>query len=133
MQFRNQVTRNANEIARLYGRIRETLCFRDDGPDQKAEWRDACSDFHAQYDDLAFPGGVYTARERLRAGDEQAIEYAIAFLEVRPYFFRSGYMYKDFMRVLRNCPLSVDQRKRYNQVRENYLVYRKKRRQTETH
>ena len=76
---------------------------------------------------------MYTARERLRAGDEQAIEYAIAFLEVRPYFFRPGYMYKDFMRVLRNCPLSVDQRKRYNQVRENYLVYRKKRRQTETH
>ena len=111
MRFRNHVIQNADEIVRLYRGIQETLCFRDEGPDQKAEWQDACSEFHAKYDDLAFPGGVHSARDRMRAGDDEAIEYAIAFLEVRPYFFRSGYMYKDFMRVLRNCPLSSSQRK----------------------
>jgi len=130
MLFRDRVTRNANEIATLSRRIRETLCFRDDGPDQRAEWSEACSDFHSKYDDLAFPGGLRDARDRMRAGDTEAIEYAIAFLEVRPYFFRSGYMYKDFMRVLRNCPLSVAQRKRYDQIRKRYLAYRDTRRRT---
>lgn len=49
------------------------------------------------------------------AGDDETIEYAIAFLEVRPYFFRSGYKYKSSMRVLRNCPLFSAQGNRYDQ------------------
>ena len=130
MQSRNQVIQNADEIVRLHRRIRETLCFRDEGPDQKAEWKDACSEFHAKYDDLAFPGGTDNARDRMRAGDDDAIEYAIAFLEVRPFFFRSGYMYKDFMRVLRNCPLSSAQKNRYDRIRERYLQYCQNRRRT---
>lgn len=66
-------------------------------------------------------------RERLRAGEKEAIDYALDFIEVRPYFFRSGYMYQDFLRVLRNCPLSDSQRYRYDQLRARYDEYRKMR------
>lgn len=114
----------------LYQRIHQTLARRDDGPKQRQEWKDACSEFHAKYESLAFIGGADTARDRLRDGDAVAIEYALDFLEVRPYFFRSGYLYKDLMRVLRNCPLSNAQRIRYDKIRERYNEYRAHRRRT---
>ena len=123
--YRQQVERNSKEIVNLRRRIREARHFGDE-----AEWRDACRDFHDKYELLAFPGGARGARHRLREGDANSIEYAIAFLEIRPYFFRSGYMYKEFMRVLRNCQLSDSQRKRYDFVREKYLLYRRNRRRT---
>lgn len=114
----------------LYQRIHQTLARRDDGPKQRQEWKDACSEFHTKYESLAFIGGADTARDRLRDGDAVAIEYALDFLEVRPYFFRSGYLYKDLMRVLRNCPLSNAQRIRYDKIRERYNEYRAHRRRT---
>ena len=130
MNLRQQVQSNAAKIVELRRRVLETCIFRDDGAEQKAEWKQACSEFHEHYYDLAFPGGVFGARDRMRAGDEHAIEYAIAFLEVRPFFFRSGYMYQEYMRVLRNCPLSISQRQRYDRIHAKYLLYRETRRRT---
>ena len=121
---RQLVQNNAAEIVRLRKQILETLPYRDKGPKQLAEWSAACTEFHDQYESLAFPGGTLSARRRMRAGNQEAIEYGIAFLEVRPYFFRSGYMYQEYMRVLRNCPLSKSQRHRYDRIREKYMIYR---------
>ena len=125
--YRQLVEQNAKEIFNLRRQIREANLFRSDGPEYEAEWQQACNDFHENYDSLAFPGGAFSARHRMRAGDNHAIEYAIAFLEVRPYFYRSGYMYKEYMRVLRNCPLTSGQRKRYDRIREKYLLWRQNR------
>jgi len=62
---------------------------------------------------LAFPGGYKGgALARIGGGDPEAMETAICFLELRPYFFRSGYMFKDILRKCRNAPLSVEQAKR---------------------
>jgi hypothetical protein len=129
MSYKSLIQRNAPEIVRLYNRIKETVEYRDMGPVERNQWSDACAEFHTQYQSLAFVGGVSTARERLRRGETDAIEYALDFLEVRPYFHRSGYMYKDFMRVLRNCPMSASQRTRYSRIRERYQQYRETRRQ----
>ena len=128
MNLHKQIQSNGSKITQLRLRILETCAFRDEGPREMAEWRQACSEFHEHYQELAFPGGVFDARDRMRAGDEQSIEYAIAFLEVRPYFFRSGYMYQEYMRVLRNCPLSDSQRRRYDEIRARYQIYRETRR-----
>ena len=130
MHLRQQIQRNASRIAELHRRVHKTFAERDKGPEQRSAWKLACNDFHNNYESLAFPGGTHDARDRMRSGDSEAIEYAIAFLEVRPYFFRSGYMYQDFMRVLRNCPLYIGQRARYERVREKYLEYRKTRRRS---
>ncbi len=114
-------------IAELHQRVRETLRERDLSTAHCDAWREACSEFHAQYDSLAFIGGVSSARDRIRSGDAAAIEYALCFIEVRPYFFRSGYMYKDFLRVLRKANLSPKQRIRYNRVHDAYVNYRRNR------
>jgi len=130
MSFKSRIQQNARVISQLHRRIHETFAHRDDDEQSRAAWQDACTAFHAQYEELAFPCGTYTMRERLRAGDTEAIEYAIDFIEIRPYFFRSGYMYKDFLRVLKNCPLSDGQRKRYDLVKTQYDAYRDNRRLT---
>lgn len=126
--LKSQIQRNARLIAELHQRVHETVRERDVSASRRKAWVDACSEFQARYDALAFIGGVSTARDRIRSGDAMAIEYALCFIEVRPYFFRSGYMYKDFLRVLRNIELSPQQRVRYERVSEAYAEYRRSRR-----
>ena len=128
MRFANQIRENARFISRLRGRIHETFAHRNKGKSQRDKWAAACREFHEKYDTLAFLGGSLDARDRLRSGDSDAIDYALDFIEVRPYFFRSGYMYKDFMRVLRNCPLSSSQRMRYDRLYSAYKQFLEQRR-----
>ncbi len=44
--------------------------------------------------------------ERLRNGDQSAIECAIVFIEIDPWHFRSGYLKQKLARYLRHVPLS---------------------------
>ena len=72
--------------------------------------RAAEAEFHARYANLAFPGGEQgEVLQRILRGDLEAMKAAICFLEVRPFFFRSGYMFKDILRKCRRAPLSPDQ------------------------
>ena len=103
---------NAAEINRLKARIAETLRFHSKNAGEKREWEDACKEFPSNYNRLAFPGGLDGANERILAGDPVAMEVAICFLECRPYFFRSGYMFKDILRKIKKAPLSHGQRER---------------------
>ncbi len=128
MSIHSRIQNNAQEIARLHQQMHAAIDRRSDGPKEQAQWQAVCREFHEAYQSLAFPGGPRDARHRLRAGDQNAIEYALAFLEVRPYFFRSGYMYKEYMRVLRNCPLTADQRSRHDILLAAYQQYRAQRR-----
>jgi hypothetical protein len=111
---------NATEVVRLRQRIRETLASRDKSPKAREEWRRACATFHAHYDELAFPGGYTGALDRLVAGDPQTMEAAICFLELRPYFYRSGYMFDALIRKAKHAPLSAEQRARWEYVTERW-------------
>ena len=91
---------NAEEIRRLQSRVTATAKHRDGSPEARIEWKRAAAEFRSRYDGLAFPGGYDGALERISSGDPNSIEAAICFLECRPYFFRSGYM---FPRILRRC------------------------------
>jgi hypothetical protein len=91
---------NEKKINHLHSRIHETFKARDKNEHKYREWQDACQEFHSSYDALAFPGGFEGAYERILNGDPLAIEAGLCFIELRPYFFRSGYMYKDLLRKL---------------------------------
>jgi len=127
MKFKVRIEQNTKTINELHQRIHETVKNRDKGSKERKQWKAACREFHESYSELAFPGGVETARDRIRKGDTEAIDYAIDFLVLRPYFFRSGYMYRDFMRILRNCPLSDVQKERYEEIHSRYRAYRRRR------
>ena len=126
--IKKHILENAEEIRRLKARINETYSNRGKVPGATELWSRACEEFHARYDGLAFPGGYDTALERIKNGDAEAIESALCFIEIRPYFFRSGYMYKTFMRKLKRAPLSEKQSERFAAVVHAYEEWRQKRR-----
>ena len=117
---------NAAELRRLHARIHETCARR--GEDRQA-WSDACAEFHARYDALAFPGGYSGAINRLVAADRDTMEAALVFLELRPYFFRSGYMHKKLLRYVARAPLAPAQAKRLQNVKERRAAWRALKRQ----
>ena len=125
--LKRHIEENAKEIRRLHSRVGETFKLRDRSPEDREQWSSACAEFHGRYDQLAFPGGYDGALERILAGDDQSIEAALCFVECRPYFFRSGYMYKDVLRKLKRAPLNARQSKRLAEVVAAYEDYRAKR------
>lgn len=136
-QIKLLIERNAAEVTRLHRRIHETVTKRHISEEKREEWKRACEAFHHRYDELAFPGGYHGALDRLVAGDEQAMEAAICFLEVRPYFFRSGYMFKEILRKAKRAPLSAEQSARLQVVVDKFQAWkaskREKRKLDETH
>jgi hypothetical protein len=122
--IKRQIEANAAEVVRLNQRIKETSAARDKSPKARDEWEQACAAFHGRYDELAFPGGYAGALDRLAAGDPQTMEAAICFLELRPYFFRSGYMFDELIRKAKHAPLSLEQRARLQYVVERRAAWR---------
>ena len=123
-EIKRRLLSNAEEISRLHERIHETLRYRSDGAKKRGEWERACQEFHSRYDQLAFPGGYSSAFERILAGDNKAIEAALCFLECRPYFFRSGYMWKEILRKIKRAPLSELQVDRLNTIVKKHNEWR---------
>ena len=104
---------NAAEINRLHRRIHETVKRRGESDELGQEWSQACEEFHAKYDKLCIPGGWDEGfLDRIVAGDLATIEIALCFLEVRPYFFRSGYHWKTILQKCKQTPLSGEQAER---------------------
>jgi hypothetical protein len=114
--LKRSMLQNAREITRLQCRIHETFKLREkDGASYKA-WEAACWEAHSKYNKLAFPGGSEGAVERILNGDSDSIEAALCFLELRPYFFRSGYMYQIFLRKMKRAALTQNQSERFKAV-----------------
>ena len=112
------------EIARLHARVHETFASLDKSPDKRQEWQRACEIFHSRYNELAFPGGESDAHQRILTGDPEAMEAALCFVELRPYFFRSGYMFEAILRKLKRAPLSQEQLARLLMVLQALAAWR---------
>jgi len=120
--------KNALEIRRLHQRIHDTSRTRDRGPNAREAWQSACAEFHRQYDRLAFPGGYAGALDRILSSNLQTIDAALCFVQCRPYFYRSGYMFKDLLRKLKRAPMDAGRAKRLQAVLKAYADYRNQRR-----
>lgn len=127
-RLKQRIRENAAEIVRLHSRIGETFEQRSKSAEKRREWEQACAEFHARFDKLAFPGGYQGGGALIRVmyGDPEAMEAAICFLEIRPYFFRSGYMFKDILRKCRRAPLSADQAARLRAIEQRLLEWRER-------
>jgi hypothetical protein len=119
-EIKRKLLSNAQEISSLHTRINETARYRSEGQKQRNDWELACREFHSRYDQLAFPGGYGSAFERIISGEWEAIETALCFLECRPYFFRSGYMWKKILRKIKRAHLSEKQAERLKIIVQNY-------------
>lgn len=103
-------------LHQLHEAVHETFRTRDESEESRTRWRDACAQFHREYNALAFPGGLDEGLARVRAHDPEAIELAIQFLELDPYFFRSGYIKAELLRRLKRAPLTKSQQQRLRNV-----------------
>lgn len=121
--LRRQIRENAREIARLHARVHETFAQR--ATHGRQPWEDACREIHARYERLALPGGYDDAMlRRLASGERNAVETVLCFLEVRPYFFRSGYMWKDLLRKAKRAPMNSQHAARLAAIVQGYAAYR---------
>lgn len=114
----------AREVSRLHARIHETFKTRGNSSNDRDTWATACEEFHSRYDELAFPGGYEGAEARIVAGDAKTIEAALCFLELRPYFFRSGYMHQSLLRKMKRAAVTKDQAERLQVVLERLSEWR---------
>lgn len=124
--LKDLIERNGKEIERLRLRIDETVKYRDRSYEDREVWKQACAHFHSRFDELAFPGGYNGAVGRVLSGDPYAIEAALCFLELRPYFFRSGYTHRELLRKMKRAPLSPAEARRFEAVQERYRKWRAK-------
>ncbi|MBK8188793.1 MAG: hypothetical protein IPK77_16930 [Cellvibrio sp.] len=124
IQIKKLIEEHAETIRKLHARIHETFIYKERNQEKREEWQRACEEFHNRYPQLAFIGGYEGAQERILAGDPYTIEVAFCFLECRPYFFRSGYMYKDIYRKLKRAPLNEAQSERLATIVSLYSAWR---------
>jgi hypothetical protein len=124
-ELRTKMIENAAEINRLNNRIHETYKSRDESGEHYQDWSRACAEFHARYDELCLPGGPYPDfYGRIRAGDPDMVEVALCFLEVRPFFFRSGYHWKTILQKCKSAPMSDQHSERFRDLLERYTQWR---------
>ena len=103
---------NAVIIRDLHSRMKVAFAQRPHGAEHSA----ACAEFHARYDALAFPGGLQRGLKLVADHDPVSIDVAVAFLFIRPNFYRSGYIQEELAKHLKRAPLTNDQQKRLAQV-----------------
>ena len=123
-RLKREILVGAQEASRLHARIHNTFKTRGNSSRDRDTWLAACKEFHSRYNELAFPGGYEGAEARIVAGDPQTIEVALCFLELRPYFFRSGYMYQSLLRNMKRAAVTQDQAERLQVVLERLNEWR---------
>lgn len=124
------ILENESQINILHRSIKTTFAHRDDSKECYQSWQNACDNFHQNYHSLVFSCDDYTGEEDLMmllTQDSQcglyAREFAICFIELRPYYFRSGYLYKRLLRKLKHAALTREQLERYYKIKKAYEQY----------
>ncbi len=115
---------NADEINRLRLAIREAAGARWRGPEEMQRHAAACAEYNQRYEQLAFPGGYANALRQLAEHDPNTLDVVLTFLEVRPYFFRSGYMWKTLLKRAQRVPMGTKQHARLQKILDDYAAYR---------
>lgn len=95
--------------------VHATFLQRDKSKAAYEEWEAACADWHNSQNAVDFLWRIET-RQAMHAGDREALESAICFLEVDPYYFRSGYLKEILLRELKRAPLKRHDRARLQMV-----------------
>lgn len=115
MLTRQQVREAETRENAHHQRIDEAFLHRSDSPEAWERWKQVCADWHASRKPTDFLWEEST-RQRLRSGDPVAVEDAILFLEIDPWFFRSGYLKERVLGALKRAPLSFHQQERVRHI-----------------
>ena len=104
----------ATKLEALHSAIDRTFVNRDKGDETRRAWDNACEAFHT-YRSRMDPF-LERACEEERYTDSELLEFVVAFLEVDPWFFRSGYLKQILLTRLKRSDLSEPLRQRLRRV-----------------
>jgi hypothetical protein len=104
----------------LNRRIHETFRTRDRSAADREVWSRACSEFHARFPALFYPGGA-SRWEAFLKRDSAELDAAVTFLEVDPMHFRSGYAKETIWTRMKAAELTPKQERRLEAVAIAYL------------
>ena len=107
-----EIAKYAAKEKQLNDEIQRTLPFRDLGKkDLYQKWSEACDASHLYRSPL---NKFWTAsfKSSVQSGDREAINELITYLEVDPYYFRSGYLKGRLVRVIKNAPRTEEDNRR---------------------
>jgi len=120
-QLYSLIQHNCQKLVEFRKNIHTTFESRDQNEESYKQWSNACSIFHENYNELSFPGGLKEGINNLKKADSDSIEKAIVFLEVNPYFFRSGYIKEEILSILKKINLNNSQKERLQTVVLNII------------
>ena len=115
MLTRELIERHARQTNEQMARINATVARRDKSRHDWQIWKEACHAWHTS-ENKCFELWPLEARDKMRAGDRETIEDALLFLEVDPWFFRSGYLKERVIRHLKSAQLSKADKGRLRNV-----------------
>ncbi|HIN63598.1 MAG TPA: tetratricopeptide repeat protein, partial [Candidatus Obscuribacterales bacterium] len=83
--------------------------------EEEIVWKQAAALFHRTLDE-AYPDQFWESFESLQRGESLHLDAAITFLEIDPWFFRSGYIKADLLRIICRLTLSATDAQRLRSV-----------------
>ena len=115
MLTREQIIEAERRAKELHSRVKETFTERSREPAAESNWRDACAVWHSSEfaTDILWSDGFMA---RLRDSQREAVSDAILFLEVDPWYFRSGYLKARLIRGLKRAKLTERDKLRLRNV-----------------
>jgi hypothetical protein len=109
----NRILDAATLVADCQRRLHEAFEHRAErGADQ---WT-AAADAFRQAVAVMYPDDFWDAIERAKAGDPDAVDRALTFLEADPWCYRSGYAKQTLLRLLRQVQLTPEQTRRARRI-----------------
>lgn len=121
------INNNAKIINQLWQTISSTHSHRSENEKEKKAWETACTIFHKTYDILSFPGGLQHGLTLLKQNNQQIIDVAIEYLNIDPYFYRSGYIKEKIAHLLKQASLNQKQIHKLQTIFISHLMYIRRR------
>ncbi len=115
MLTRGQILRSAETRNRLHQKVEETFAERDRSQATWQAWTDACREFNETIVPTDYLW-LDKTQHRIKEGDREVIEDAILFLDVDPWYDRSGYLKERLVDSLRGAPLTDQDKARIRQI-----------------
>ena len=112
--YRQLITQEADKLNKLHKKVHETFRFRGEGEKGYRAWEEACKLFH----EYKSPLDEYfeKACNCEKFDDKDLLEFVVQFLEVDPWFFRSGYLKEIFLTKIKRSNISVKTKTRLRNI-----------------
>jgi len=102
-------------LERAGAEVNRTAAVRGDSAEAHGGWQRAAREFR-EARAMMYPDAFWADVRRLAAGEHEAVEPALVFLETDPWCFRSGYVKEELMRLLVRHELTAGERERLEGV-----------------